>query len=279
MPLAPHIITTTTALTLPHVERGQGRVDAPTVGSSGRVWRLPFSIEHAEGLNQVRFSGPTEHDAALSTCRFLRAHTPDLFEEWRNQIVLAQLRDNPSRGLPFAMRALADTGSIADMIAAPGTEKIEAPRSVHIPTVGEEHWFRRRHQTVGNYIACSKDPIRDSQLEFEQDYSCLTFYLSRYNTLAETYSGEALFEATTWASFRDPYFSCMQMCLFDLNLPQSFMALVNHGIGAQLAMGQRFCAWAPWHLADQDQRLLATSREVFKELTRLFIEDFPFEPT
>lgn len=71
----------------------------------------------------------------------------------------------------------------------------------------------------------------------------------------------------------------MQMCLFDLHLPSSFMALVNHGIGAQLAIGQRFSAWNPWYLSEQDEPLLMTTREIFKGLTRLFVEDFPSDPS
>ncbi len=264
-----------TGLALPQADRALGADALITVGATGRVWKLPFSLEKGEGRDCVRFSGPNEYDTALATCQFLRTHLPKLFDEWRDQFNAARLKDNPYQGTPFATRALREAQPISELISPLQFEGAEAPSFVPLPEIGPDHWFRRRHKTVGNFIAQSKDPEGDSQREFEQDYSCLKFYLSKYDTLARTYSGEALFEATTWAAFRDPYFSCMQLCLLDLKLPPAFMALVNHGIGAQLAVGQRFSGWFPYYLSDEDQALLDATRAIFSGLTRMFVEDFP----
>lgn len=194
------------ALTLPHTLRGPGTIDAPTVGLTGRVWKLPFSVEPGVEPHHVRFSGPLEFDTALATCQFLHTHLPKLFEEWRDSFTAARLQDNPHQGVPFTTRALFETHRKRELTAPPSSDRVELPRSVQLPEIGEDHWYRRRHQNVGNYIAVSKDPIRDSKIEFDQDYSSLKFYLSKYDTLARTYSGEALFEATTWAAFRRSLF-------------------------------------------------------------------------
>ena len=264
--------------TLPPIDRSQARIDAPSVGAYGREWKLPFSMAWHGDPHKVSFSGPDEYNVALSSSIFIRAHAPELFREWHAAVTRAFSPSQQRRYQPRGVRALLELSDIHGQEPSPSEQfSASAPRpsSVEIPKIGSTHWYYQRHFNVGNNVAHSRDPIRDSELEVTQDIASLKLYLSQYDTLAKSYSGEALLMATTWAQFRAPYLSCMQLCLTDLCLPSHFISLINHGIGIHLATGQLFSSWRPRKIAQEDIELLFKTREVFDTAVKLYVEDFP----
>jgi hypothetical protein len=273
-----HGITDQSQLTTPPVDRNHSRVDAPSFGASGREWKLPFSMAWVGNPHRVSFSGPNEYTVALATSIFIQAHAPTLFKEWKAAVIQAFSTSHQRSYQPRGVRALLELYEIQEQDPGPPEQlrtSVPRPTSVETPDITSTHWYYQRHCNVGNYIAHSRDPLRDSQIEVTQDIASLKFYLSQYDALAKSYSGEALLMATTWAQFRAPYFSCMQLCLTDLDLPAHFMSLINHGIGIHLATGQIFSSWQPRNLALEDKELLTTTQAVFEALARLYVEDFP----
>jgi hypothetical protein len=143
-----------------------------------------------------------------------------------------------------------------------------------VPDISPDHWYYKRHFTVGSYRAPVALPDSEKVGEVAQDIASLRFYLGRYDSLARETTGQNLFEATTWALFRAPYFSCMEMCIRDLALPSHFLALIHHGIGAHLAIGQPYLSWNHRATSAAEQLCLQKTLEVFNCLTKLYREDF-----
>ena len=149
------------------------------------------------------------------------------------------------------------------------------PRAIELPSIDEHHWYYRRHFNIGNYVVDARDPKAASTIEAQQDVASLRHYLSRYDVLAKDTSGRHLFDATTWAAFRDTYFSCMEMCIKDLKLPSHFLALVHYGIGAHLAIGQQFSTWQYSPTSPQQTSLLQATHRVFSDIAEMYKQDFP----
>ena len=256
-------------------------VDRATLGASGRLWTLPFDAVTYGDLRSVTFSGPVERDCAIVTCDFLKSADPKLFEEWRTAFIKhSQTRSLHTSGSPH-------TGCLVDP-SMRRTERLllstpthvcanppPPPDKVDVPNISPEHWYYKRHFTVGSYRAPVHTPDSEKIDEVAQDIASLHFYLKRYDLLAHEMTGQRLFEATTWAVFKSPYYSCMEMCIRDLGLPSHFLALIHHGIGAHIAIGQPYLSWDHKAKTVEESHFLHKTHETFDLLAKLYREDFP----
>jgi hypothetical protein len=148
------------------------------------------------------------------------------------------------------------------------------PTKVDVPEIHPDHWYYKRHFTVGSYRAPVALPDSEKEGEVAQDIASLLYYLESYDALARETNGQKLFEATTWALFKAPYFSCMEMCIRDLALPSHFLALIHYGIGAHIAIGQPYLSWNHRTTSPEEQACLQTTQEVFNLVANLYRADF-----
>lgn len=256
----------------------QSLVDRATLGASGRIWKLPFDAVAYGHTRSVSFNGPLEQDCAALACTLVRDADPKLFGEWRGAFLNSR-SGSPQR--PDSRSSSCLTSSTFTfplsplMSSAPATPTASPPPTkVDVPDISPDHWYYKRHFTVGSYRAPVAVPDSEKIGEVAQDIASLRFYLGRYDSLARETTGQNLFEATTWALFRAPYFSCMEMCIRDLALPSHFLALIHHGIGAHLAIGQPYLSWNHRATSAAEQLCLQKTLEVFNCLTKLYREDF-----
>jgi len=256
----------------------QSLVDRATLGASGRVWKLPFDAVTYESPRVVSFSGPLEQDCAALACEVVRAADPKLFQEWRTAFL--NYRSLFPHGTETAstecLRSAPPTFRFSPLMISESVMKTPSPppQRVEVPDIDPSHWYYKRHFTPGSYRAPVPVPESEKVGEVAQDISSLRFYLKAYDALARETTGQNLFEATTWALFKAPYFSCMEMCIRDLSLPSHFLALIHHGIGAHFALGQPFLSWNHRSSSEAEQLCLEKTQAVFNRLAQLYCEDF-----
>jgi hypothetical protein len=261
-------------------------VDMVSIGTSSRAWRLPFDARTSGQTHGLTFSGPNEYETARNACQFLRDHSPDIYTAWRDSYfkALPQRAEAAASArrlnLPVAVRALFEIeprehSRPEEPLSISKGHPLAPPRAITLPTIDEQHWYYRRHFNIGNYVIGARDHHAASTMEAQQDVESLRHYISRYDALAQDTSGKNLFDATTWAAFRDPYFSCMEMCIRDLNLPSHFLALIHYGIGIHLAIGQRFNSWSEANVPPEERALLANTHHLFARVAAMYQADFP----
>jgi hypothetical protein len=267
-------------------ESPKSLVERISVGATSREWRLPFDARISPGSKSPTFIGPNESEVARNACEFLGTNAPQIFTPWKASYFAAYPEREAAAtsarhfNLPVASRALIeiepkheldkDTPSIISR-----RHPLAPPRAIELPDITDQHWYYKRHFNIGNYVMGARDPHAASVIEAQQDVASLRHYLSRYDELAKNTTGQNLFEATTWAAFRAPYFSCMEMCIKDLQLPSHFLALIHYGIGAHLAIGQRFPTWNASNLPPQEDSFLKKTHAVFSAIAAMYREDFP----
>lgn len=264
----------------------QSLVERVSIGSTSREWRLPFDAYSHAPTKTLSFSGPNEYDTARNACDFLRVNAPALYTEWKSSYFKA-FPDREAAGiaarnfnLPVAVRALVEVEPQTDRSTnepskVSNPHPLAPPRAIELPIIDEQHWYYRRHFNIGNYVMGARDPHAASVIEAQQDIASLRHYLSRYDALAREITGVNLFEATTWAAFRAPYFSCMELCIKDLHLPSHFLALVHYGIGVHLATGQQSNSWNGTTISPQTETFLRKTRTVFDSIAAMYTTDFP----
>lgn len=264
----------------------KGLVDPISVGQTSRAWKLPFAVQTNATSDGLSFSGPTEYHTARNACEFARDHATDVYAAWRESY-FASYPERKSAAesarrlnLPVAARALLEIAPLEVGRAIEYTHlsiqhPLRPPQAIEIPAIDEQHWYYRRHFNIGNYVIEARDPRAASTIEAEQDVASLRHYLLRYDALAKETSGRHLFDATTWAAFRDPYFSCIELCIKDLKIPSHFLALIHYGIGLHFAIGQRFTTWDTPQLSEKEQILLHNTHMMFSVVAAMYQTDFP----
>lgn len=95
-----------------------------------------------------------------------------------------------------------------------------APFTMLIPDIDSEHWAYKCHYNVGNYQTTkSGDRQTLSQQEVAQDVGAMTYYLKKYHALTESVDGRKLWKATCKFGFRDPCYTCMELCVGEAQIP------------------------------------------------------------
>lgn len=259
-------------------------VDRATLGASGRIWTLPFDALTYNDSHLVSFTGPNERDCVALTCKLLRPANPTLHEEWRTAFI-EHIKERRARITSASVSPSSeclinstDHSKLVTLLPLRANVRVSPeapPHHVEAPEIHADHWYYKRHFTHGSYTAPVAMPDSEKLSEVTQDISSLRYYLNAYDRLARETTGQHLFEATTWALFKAPYFSCMEMCIRDLKLPSHFLAFIHYGIGTHLAIGQPYLLWNQTTATTEEARCLAKTQEVFNLLAKLYTEDFP----
>jgi hypothetical protein len=260
-------------------------VDRSTRGLSGRVWTLAIGVEVSgrwDGSNKnlaTTWRGMSEYSVAKHACEFLRHNEPDLYASWHHtaQDVVRRTRAQKVRAEKTGEDALLETDPGDTAAAALKMPAVAGERPeeivVRIPRIGRGHWLYDRHREAGHGVTRPATP-QECDYEAEQDVRAIMYYLKAYESLAGERIGRRLFEASVGAQFRDPYTSCMELCLFDLKLPPHFMALVHYGIGAHFAVGDAFKHWDGRKVKAEECDAVLSTKRVFRQLMKLWNEDF-----
>ena len=199
-------------------------------GATGRVWSMPFemqwgAVHQNESPKLTFFANNTP--VIRNTLRFLVHNAPDALEPF-----MAFMGEKEPRTFSWMSQYLKeekDAGAITTADAA--RVPISAPRSFALPALDEHHWAYRMHYEIGHGVSIPDNFESDCRREALSDLGAMSWYIERYNELAKQYTGRALERATDGAQFRDPYYTCMQICFKDMEIPPHFMALVHYGIG------------------------------------------------
>jgi hypothetical protein len=276
---------------------GEGALDRPrdavvtetiSRGATGRHWHLPFTgtlqrCNPERGEGPISITIPDEAMVIRRTCEFLRDNAGDLYRQlWR----LMRL-EYPANGQWPDVRRLArdvvhpDTkGTLtykdtqAHNPAAHSQRPGPIPSRLSIGTIDKDHWVYRRHHEPGHYISArSGDPSELARREAEHDINTIVDYIERYEKLSKEVKGKTLWRATHEPGFRDPYLTCMELCL-EMQVPSHFLAFIHYGIGIQL-MHETSLPWERkfWHSANH-KALHDTIKDSFRALARLYREDF-----
>ena len=272
---APSCLTAGTVLT-----------DAVSVGRTGREWHLPFDATFNQANISARSSAieitkhPDEVRLIRATCEFLRAHAPAEYSVLHAR--LGHYRP-PHPSYPEAHReAREHVKPFSHDDVQPRHDKHRdkefpdrAPFTVLIPDIDSEHWAYKRHHTVGNYQTEKSGERQElADMEVKQDVAAMTYYLKKYQALAESVDGKKLWRATFEPGFRDPYFTCMELCVGEAQIPSHFLSLIHHGIALHL-MYELSLPWAKKDIPKSvSPEFVDAFKSTFKALARLYREDF-----
>jgi hypothetical protein len=217
------------ALSMPFVARLE-RLPQHIEGATGRVWSTPFEMtwgaitqNESPRLHFSANNGPV----IRNTLRFLIHNAPDAIEPFMAFMEQKEPRTYSWMSQYLKEETAAGPVANADAVRSP----LGAPRSFTLPTLDEHHWAYGMHYELGHGVSVYDDFKKDCQREALSDLGSMRWYIEKYNELAKSYTGEALERATDGAQFRDPYYTCMQICFKDMEIPEHFMALVHYGIG------------------------------------------------
>lgn len=224
--------------------------------------------------------GMSEHSVAKHACEFLRQHAPDLYADWHAEAGHVAQRTRALKAMPSGTGedALLQTRPddraepLFSMPPVPGEPQPEI--EMHVPKIKQGHWLYDRHRNAGNGVT-RRATAEDCDLEAQQDVDSVLYYLKAYDSLAAERIGRRLFEATVGSQFRDPYTSCMELCLFELKLPSHFLALIHHGMGIHFSVGDAFKRWDGRRVENSDVDAFLSTKKVFRQLMKLWNEDFP----
>jgi hypothetical protein len=256
-------------------------------GATGRLWHLPFEgtlkreDSRAPTGSTISISVPIEGIVVRKTCEFLREHAPGLYRQLWHQCKAAYPIDpnfpqttriareivNPIQSIPREARSAESTRD-DDILR-------KAPFSLKTPSIGADHWAYQRHLNPGHFITAKSGDLKElSTLEAKSDVRAILEYISRYSELASDIKGKNLWRATHEPDFRSPYFTCMELCIGELQVPSHFLSLIHYGIGLHF-MHEQSLPWQRkiWRNYAHKQ-LHETLKESFRELARLYREDF-----
>jgi hypothetical protein len=274
------------------VPSGTLLTDPISVGRSGREWHLHLQARRTipnrdcpSGIEIKRFFSD-ESTVVRQTCQFLRQHAPELYKEihshlqhlrpvdpntpWSEDGItkrrLARLRIEP---------LLEEERGATKMLKEPQDEGRKAPFTCRMPEIGEGHWAIPVHHNPGNYMTTkSGDRKEMSDEELQSDMEAIKNYLREYKKLAKEVSGRNVWRATYDPSFRDPYYTCMEICIGEARIPSHFLALVHYGIGLHFMYEQTL----EWEKRENPKsvspNLIDALKESFRTLARLYREDF-----
>jgi hypothetical protein len=154
-------------------------------------------------------------------------------------------------------------------------ENRKAPCTIRVPEISKSHWAYQRHYNAGNYItAGSGEPQALAEAEARSDIRSILTYIERYKDLANEVTGKNLWKATHEPGFRDPYFTCMELCVGEAQVPSHMLALIHYGIGIQM-MYELSLPWHPAKRMDETRKqVIETCKDSFRALARLYREDF-----
>jgi hypothetical protein len=244
-----------------------------TLGRSGRVWSMPYPIVASETMNpsspllQIK---PEISTTIENTFNFLKLNAPETLAQFARSLWSSLSRSNKT-----LLQAILDHGATQP---PPFSRATVAPhpllRTVEVPSIGEEHWAYRNHYELGHYKSVTDNFQEDCAREASSDISSILTYIRAYKALAENYTGPNLEAATAFALFRDPYYTCMALCVCEMQLPSHFLALIHHGIGLQFVLMSRVTT--SYLKPSTPTRGLEEQSiaEAFQILTSLYLEDF-----
>ena len=258
--------------------------DRTSVGRTGRQWQLPFDATlsrtpDSNGRRGIDISTPQEAIVIKQTCLFLRDHVPETYA--RMWIALRAVN-------PVGNQQHADVKRVVREVVVPypagegreaespqHADNRKAPFIVKVPEISKSHWAYKRHYNPGNYItAGSGDPKTLAESEAKSDIRSILSYIEKYRDLAKEVTGKNLWKATHEPGFRDPYFTCMELCVGEAQVPSHMLALIHYGIGVHM-MYELSLPWnAPKSMNETRQQLIETCKDSFRALARLYREDF-----
>ena len=260
--------------------------DAVSVGRTGREWHLPFEAQFNQAHLSERSSAieisknPDETKLIRATCEFLRDHAPAEYLVLHK--LLSQFRPIHPVYREAHREARDKVQPASPHVATSQSDKLEdknlpvrAPFTMLIPDIDAEHWAYKRHYNVGNYQTTkSGDRQTLSQQEATQDVGAMTYYLKKYNALAESVDGRKLWKATFEPGFRDPYYTCMELCVGEAQIPSHFLSLIHHGIALHM-MYELSLPWKEKNIPKGvSPEFIDALRNAFEALARFYREDF-----
>ena len=256
-------------------------------GSTGRLWHLPFdgTIErdrsNPTNASTISISVPIEGSVVRRTCEFLREHSPQLYRNlWSRFKADYPIDPNFPQTTRVVREVIHPNQSFfqeptPSPTARDGDALRKAPFSIDIPSIGTDHWAYQRHLNPGHFITPRSGNLEElSRQEAASDVGVILSYISRYSDLAKDIKGKNLWSATHCPDFRSPYFTCMELCVGELQIPSHFLSLVHYGIGLHF-MHEQSLPWDRklWRNYSHKQ-LHGALKESFRELARLYREDF-----
>jgi hypothetical protein len=256
-------------------------------GSTGRLWHLPFdgTVEResnkSPNASTISISVPIEGVVVRRTCEFLREHSPQLYRNlWSRFKADYPIDPNFPQTTRVVREVIHPNQSFfqeptPSPTARDGNALRKAPFSIDIPSIGADHWAYQRHLNPGHFITPRSGNLEElSRQEAASDVGSILSYISRYSDLAKDIKGKNLWSATHDPDFRAPYFTCMELCVGELQIPSHFLSLIHYGIGLHF-MHEQSLPWDRklWRNYSHKQ-LHETLKESFRELARLYREDF-----
>jgi hypothetical protein len=260
--------------------------DSISTGRTGREWHLPFEAVLDRKAASARSSAVQiaayrgEDSIARLTCEFLRKHAPDTYKTLYEQLQ-SHLPTHPE--FPETRRAARDgvppseRRNNSDKPSGVDNKKFskQARFEITVPELGPDHWAYKRHANIGNYCTEKSGARHDLiALEGAQDIESIKHYLTCYQALAQEVHGQTLWKATRHAAVRDPYLTCMEICVGELQIPSHFLSLVHYGMGLHMMYELSM----PWEESAFPKRvprkLISALRESFESLAQLYREDF-----
>jgi hypothetical protein len=259
------------------------RIQAP----SGRIWEIPFQITHREPFDpntEIMQIFPSEPIVIRAATEFGLRYAPEHMHDFVSCLKVFQSGWQLKIGLEVLSGKHSEIPAYKNSIPVVVTER--APRHVDVPEISNSHWAYHRHFSPGhgiNYRLTEEQWLAASHAEASSDVNIICSYIRHYDRLARRYDAESLMKAVYFASFRDPYKTCMQICVMDLKFPPHFVSLIHYALGfhflsannvESLKDGGPACVQytpeqrAAHHVAYQ------SGFRLFTELLRLYIEDF-----
>ena len=244
-----------------------------TLGRTGRIWSMPYPLLACREMNPASpllQINPEIGATIQNTCNFLKLNAPEFLSEFtralwpslskHNQTTLQTILEHgPTQTAPLGRATIAHS---------PLLETIE------VPSIGENHWAYLSHYELGHYKSVFDNYHEDCSQEARSDVGSILGYLRAYKDLAHSYTGPNLEAATTSALYRDPYYTCMALCVCDMKLPSHFLALIHHGIGLQFLLMTRTPAWHFRPKSPNPEVEKHVIAEAFQTFTSLYLEDF-----
>lgn len=265
---------------------GTTLTDSVSIGRSGREWHLPIEAKLNRQNASTRCSAAqvTTYYGADTivrlTCEFLGKHAPEtytkLYAELQNLFPTHSEFPEACRAARDGIRPFKQPDHFDQTLQThEQRSSYKASFSIVVPEIGPDHWAYKRHATVGNYCTDKSGPRGELvSAEVQQDVASIKHYLTCYKALAEEVRGKTLWKATRHAAQRDPYFTCMEICIGELQTPSHFLSLVHYGMGLHM-MYESSMAWKRRDFPKRvPQELISALKESFKTLAKLYREDF-----
>ena len=235
-------------------------------GATERVWSMPYALERSASMDltdPMLQANIREATCIQNTISFLGAHAPSVLRAWIDG--MQGKLDEPYE--PLIRTALEYNHAVQPHEVRFDASPPPAPHEVTLPNLNEDHWAYQRHFNPGRQRNSFDDYDEVSRDEVRQDIGSIRRYLQEYDRLAKRYTGEQLYEATDTPKFTDPYYTCIDVCVFDCKLPSHFLALIHYGIGLQFL-------WRTGTTSAHRRLGEDTIMPLFDALTSLYVEDF-----